>query len=98
MVIGGSIDPGQEKPIWSQRIANWRLIRAFLPRALNSCNRELPALKTDMAALHQELSRLEIPVVKVHGAKDRIVPVANIEVLERNLSGLGKVNFFSKMV
>jgi len=68
------------------------------PSALDDCNRELLALKADLLTLRPRLSRPEVPVVMFHGAKDRLVPLANVDFLERELSRLSKTNRFAKMI
>ena len=94
VLVGGSVEPPQEKPMRIQHVANWLLVSAFVPRPLDDCNRELLALKADLIVLPLKPSRLDILVVMVHGSKDRLVPLANVNFLERELNRPGKGNLF----
>ena len=94
VLVGASVDPAQEKAMRIQHVANWLLVSAFVPRPLDDCNRELLALKADLIVLPLKPSRLDILVVMVHGSKDRLVPLANVNFLERELNRPGKGNLF----
>ena len=94
VLVGASVDPAQEKPMRIQHVANWLLVSAFVPRPLDDCNRDLLALKADLIVLPLKLSRLDILVVMVHGSKDRLVPLANVNFLKRELNRPGKGNLF----
>jgi len=41
LLIGGDLDPAQEKPFWVQYFFGWRATSWMLPRALRQCNREM---------------------------------------------------------
>ena len=71
VLVGGSVDPAQEKSMRIQDVAAWPVIRTFIPRPLDSCNRELLSLKSGLISLQRRLWRLDVPVIMVHGAKDR---------------------------
>lgn len=98
VLVGGSIDPAQERTLAIQRLATWPLVGIFVPPPLRNCNRELMALRTDLLALRPRLSRLEASVVMVHGTKDRLVPLANVDFLERELVHLGKTNLWTRII
>ncbi len=55
VLVGGSVDPAQEKPLWIQRVGRWPFIRPLLPRAVDSCNVELLALRADLETLRPQL-------------------------------------------
>lgn len=98
VLIGGSIDPSQEKTMWVQMVANLPGIRSLLPRDLRVCNTEILALKTDLMTLQKEIPLLQRPVLMLHGTKDPLVPVANVAYLENQLSTAGKSALFNKML
>jgi pimeloyl-ACP methyl ester carboxylesterase len=98
LLIGGSIDPAQERIYMIQRIADWSLVSWLLPRPLRQCNRELLTLRKDLELLRPRLKSLEVPVVMLHGGKDHQVPVANVEYLRGQLAAAGKTNLFSQIV
>ena len=98
VLIGGSIDPAQERSYAIQRFADWPLVSWLVPRSLRQCNRELLTLRGDLMRLQPQLSALAVPVVMLHGSKDRQVPVANVAYLRIQLAAAGKTNLFSQLV
>lgn len=98
VLIGGSVDPAQERPLWIQYPLHTAAVSWALPSWLRQCNRELMTLKADLIALEKELPRLRTPVVMLHGGLDRQVPVANVAYLRQKLDGLGKRDLFQQLV
>ena len=98
VLIGGSVDPAQERIYRIQRIANWPLVSWLLPRPLRQCNRELLTLRDDLLQLRPQLGKLNIPIVMLHGENDRQVPVANVAYLQRELEAAGKPGLLFPMV
>jgi len=98
LLIGGSVDPSQEKTYLIQRIGDWPLFSWLLPRPLRQCNRELLTLGHDLQALQPRLRSLAVPVLMLHGGSDPQVPVANVDYLRHQLELAGKTNLFSRIV
>ena len=98
VLIGGSVDPAQERIYAIQRFADWPLVSWLVPHSLRQCNRELLTLRGDLVGLQPRLSALGVPVVVLHGSKDRQVPVANVDYLRAQLAAAGKTNLFSQIV
>ncbi len=94
VLIGGSVDPGQEHPLWIQRPFHTGATSWVLPGWLRQCNRELMTLKSDLLQLETELEHLRVPVVMLHGGRDRQVPVENVPYLGSKLASLGKSKLF----
>jgi len=98
VLIGGSVDPAQERTYAIQRFADWPLVSWLVPRSLRQCNRELLTLRGDLIRLRPQLSALEVPVVILQGGKDRQVPVANVDYLRDRFADAGKTNLFDQLV
>lgn len=98
VLIGGSVNPAQERTYSIQRVANGPLVSWLVPRSLRQCNRELLTLRGDLVRLQPELSALVVPVVMLHGGKDHQVPVANVDYMHAQLAAAGKTNLFSQLV
>jgi pimeloyl-ACP methyl ester carboxylesterase len=98
VLIGGSVDPAQEKTVLAQRIADWPVFAWLLPRSLRQCNRELLTLRADLLKLQELIPTLRAPVVMLHGGRDRQVPVANVAWLEHELASAGKGHLFTTLV
>jgi len=98
VLIGGSVDPAQERTYILQRVADWPILAWLDPRPLRQCNRELLSLRADLVSLQRGLPALSVPVVMLHGGRDPLVPVANVDYLRDQLAALGKTNLFSELV
>src|SRR5439155_12139488 len=98
VLIGGSVDPAQERTYAIQRFAEWPLVSWLVPRSLRQCNRELLTLRCDLIRLRPQLSALGVPVVILQGGKDRQVPIANVDYLRDRLADAGKTNLFDQLV
>ena len=98
VLIGGSVDPAQERAHAIQRFADWPVVSWLVPRALRQCNRELITLRGDLVLLQPQLSALAVPVVMLQGGKDRQVPVANVDYLRDRFAEAGKTNLFDQLV
>ncbi len=98
LLIGGDVDPAQEKPFWVQYLFGWRVTSWMLPRALRQCNREMLTVRADLAAMQKQLPQLAVPVVMLHGDRDPLVPVANVAWLEQQIAAAGKTNLFAKII
>jgi pimeloyl-ACP methyl ester carboxylesterase len=98
VLIGGSVDPAQEKRLLIQDVGKWPVIRSLIPGPIDCCNRELLDLKGGLSELCRRLSALHAPVIMVHGTKDNLVPVGNVDFLERELGRVGKAKLFSKII
>lgn len=98
VLIGGSVDPAQEHPVWIQHPFHTLATSWVLPGWLRQCNRELLTLKGDLLGLERELPGLRVPVVMLHGERDQQVPVANVAYLRAQLAAMGCTNGFDALV
>jgi pimeloyl-ACP methyl ester carboxylesterase len=98
VLIGGSVDPGQERTYAIQRFADWPTLSWLVPQSLRQCNRELLTLRSDLIRLRSQLPTLQVPVVMLHGGKDRQVPVANVDYLRAQLATANRTNLFNQLV
>ena len=98
LLIGGDVDPAQEKPLWLQYFFGWRVTSWVAPKALRQCNRELLTVGRDLTEMQALLPRLAVPVVMLHGDQDPLVPVENVAWLEQRLTALGKAGLFAKII
>ena len=98
VLIGGSVDPAQEHIMVIQRIGDWPVLEWLVPHWLRQCNRELLTLRGDLLRLKPEIATLTVPVVMLHGVKDPLVPIANVDYLRAQLTAAGKSNLFDTLV
>lgn len=86
VVLAGSVDPDLEKTTWYQAIGRWRIVRWMLPDALRIADQEIIDLRAELEAMLPLWSGLDLPVVIVHGEGDGLVPVGNVDFMERVLT------------
>ena len=98
LLIGGDVDPAQEKPWLVQKFFGWRATSWLLPQSLRQCNREMLTVRGDLTQMQTMLPTLAVPVVMLHGDKDPLVPVENTAWMEQQLARLGKTNLFAKII
>lgn len=98
LLIGGDVDPSEEKPWTLQYIFGWRATSWLVPHALRQCNRELLTVRADLTQMQKCLPQLAVPVVMLHGDRDPQVPVENVGWLEQQLAAVGKTNLFAKII
>ncbi len=98
LLIGGDVDPAQEKPWFVQYVFGWRATSWLLPRALRQCNREMLSARADLRQMQTLFVRLAVPVVMLHGDRDPLVPVENVAWMEQQLRALGKAHQFAKII
>ena len=98
LLIGGDVDPGQEKPWFVQYLFGWQATSWLLPRALRQCNREMLTVRSDLGEMQTRLPQLAVPVVMLHGDGDPLVPVENVQWLEQKLGAAGKCRLFAKII
>jgi pimeloyl-ACP methyl ester carboxylesterase len=84
--IGGAMDPSLEKIHILQKIARWSTVSWVIPESFRHSNVELINLKADLLELQNKLSRLQRPVVMLHGTDDSLVPVSNCEYMSSQLA------------
>ena len=84
--LASSLDPALEKIHPLQYVGNWAVIRPLLPTAIRNANEELMTLKPQLEALSSLLNKIKAKIVIVHGDKDKLVPVENVEFLKTHLT------------
>ena len=84
--LAGSVDPSLEKIHPMQYFGDWKFIRYFLPSKIRNANEELMGLKAQLEILLPMLQQIKAKVVIVHGDKDDLVPVENVQFLQKHLS------------
>lgn len=87
VLVAASLDPALERIHPLQPLGAWPPLRALLPRAIRNANAELMALQPELVELGALLPRIDAPVRILHGTADALVPVANVDYLQRQLTG-----------
>lgn len=68
--------------LWYNRLADWRIVQWLLPHALVMSNREMKPLKEELEHILPLWDKINIPVIMIHGKKDRLVPFDHAKFLK----------------
>lgn len=85
VILSGALDPALERKRWYQQVGEFWFIPNLLPRPLRNSNRELIPLKGELEELAPRLATITSPTIILHGTEDDLVPVSNVDFLQRHL-------------
>jgi pimeloyl-ACP methyl ester carboxylesterase len=85
VLIAPSVDPELERVRWYQHLAEHRMVSWLVPRELTTANREILPLAGELRAMAPLWSRVRGPLTVVHGVRDGLVPVGNVDYVRRML-------------
>jgi len=91
VMIAGSVDPAQEKKEYWRPILNYSPLRWLVPSGMRYSNQELWYLKKDLVKLKDDFKKVSCPVHILHGDKDQLVPVANVDYVKKMLINSSKL-------
>lgn len=84
MMLAPVIDPDSEKIFWYAHFAKWRAIRWMLSRAWQVSGNEKFAHLSELQKMAAGWSRIDIPVVHIHGKRDRqLAPYGHVAFSEK---------------
>jgi pimeloyl-ACP methyl ester carboxylesterase len=87
IMVGGAIDPGNEKFWWFHKYTRGPIVRLFLPRFINTATDEKFAHIGELTKLLPHWKEINLPVTVMQGSNDNIVPLANFEFAKEQLKG-----------
>lgn len=96
LLLAGAFDPELEEIHWTQLIGAYKPISRLLSRTINNANLELIGLKRELLAQADRLHQINIPVGIVHGDSDPLVPILNLNYLQRKLKNASLDNLVLK--
>jgi len=70
---------------WYNGAAKSVFVRWWLPAALTVSNKEMLHLQRDLKAIENDYNKIKVPVMVLHGQKDKIVPYEHAIFLEKQL-------------
>jgi pimeloyl-ACP methyl ester carboxylesterase len=86
LLLAGAFDPDLEEANYIQLLGTFRPLALLLPRGIENSNRELLALKRELVEMAETLHKLSVPIGIVHGARDPLVPYANVAYMQKKLA------------
>jgi pimeloyl-ACP methyl ester carboxylesterase len=88
VILAGALNPKAEKPEKWRPILFKTPLNYFVPGAMRPSNEELWYLKKDLQQLDKELDKVSCPVWLMHGDKDDLVPVSNVDYAKQKLTNV----------
>ncbi len=86
VIVAGSLSPALEKPRWFNHLGALPGAGLLLPQALEHSNQEIMAAPEQTQLLQAVLSNIRCPVAIIHGDRDQLVPVANVDYMRQHLA------------
>jgi len=86
ILISPALDPNNEKDIWASRLTQWWITRWLVPTAYREAGDEKVVHAKAIAAIEDDWTSLQIPIIHIHGNTDDIVPYKNIEYSKAKLN------------
>ena len=84
--VASSVDPDLEEIRWVQYPASWWPFKYLIPTVLRVCNEEIFPLKDQLTSILPEWKKITASVVIVHGEKDSLVQIENVDFMRKNLN------------
>lgn len=78
LMLAPAIDPEHEKIFWIAYLAKWKLTKWMIPGAMGVAGDEKFSHVAELEKIKEQWSKIEIPVLHIHGTKDIIVPFENL--------------------
>jgi len=78
LLLAPAVDPNYEKHFALGYLAKWKLTRWFVPKAFRVAELEKLAHAAELEQMKDDWSKLRIPVIHMHGDKDKLVPFENL--------------------
>ncbi len=85
-VLSGSISPYEEPTENWRYVFNWFPLQLLLPGAFKPSNTEIIYFKKDLFELDKHYNNLTLPITFIHGNKDPLVSVKNVQYGVEKLS------------
>jgi len=79
IMIAPAIDPESEKYIWGGKLAYWKATNWLFSKAWRVSAKEKYHHAAQLRELESAWSQLKTPILHVHGTKDKLAPIKNLE-------------------
>lgn len=81
VLLSAPVDPDLEELVWYNHLANLSFVSWILPKSWVHSNQEMFALKSDLIQLTKMLENKSLNILSIHGEKDFLVSVNNVNYL-----------------
>ncbi|WP_291724179.1 alpha/beta fold hydrolase [Bernardetia sp.] len=87
VILAGLSSAELTVPRWYNGAAKSIFVRWWLPTALTVSNKEMLHLQADLKAIENDFDKIRVPIMVLHGKKDKIVPYEHATFMEEKLKG-----------
>ncbi|EAS20133.1 putative alpha/beta hydrolase [Flavobacteria bacterium BBFL7] len=91
IMVSPAIDPDNEKRVWQSEFTQWWLTRWLVPTGYRVAGDEKTVHAQELAAIEQDWSQINVPVLHIHGDKDELVPYINVNYSQAVFSNINVV-------
>ena len=92
ILVSGAMDPSLEKYFWFNKLTGLPFVKSLMSRALKVAITEKEHHVTALSELLPLWKKIKIPTTVIHGLKDDIVPVENVDFLMKHLTNVSSLN------
>lgn len=86
LLLAPAIDPSLEKHFFAGYLAKWKATRWLVPVEFKVAEQEKLAHANELIKMQKEWAKIQIPIIHIHGNKDRLVPFGNLAFSKRMIS------------
>lgn len=86
VLIAPALAPGEEKIYWVTPYIEWPIFHWFIPRMLQTANKEKIRHKEELAKMLPYWSNIKVPVIYMQGANDDLVYTTNAKFAKTHLT------------
>jgi pimeloyl-ACP methyl ester carboxylesterase len=85
LLLAPALDPAHEKYFWFSKIGKWKLTRFFISKPLCVAGDEKYSHEEELKLLEPGLKNIHVPVIQMHGDRDKLVPYENLSYGENKM-------------
>ena len=89
--IAPELEPNEE---WFRVPMDYPVVRWMVPTVMRVSNQELLPVKGDLNEMLPLWKKITLPVIVVHGSKDKLVPVGNADFAKKMLTNSSRVDVY----
>lgn len=78
VMVSPAIDPDHEKRVWQSDFTQWWLTRWLVPTGYRVAGDEKTVHAQELASIQNDWSKVNVPVMHIHGDRDELVPYINV--------------------
>ncbi len=86
VLASSNIDPDLEPYRWYNELATWWIFKPFIKRRWRNSNREILRQRQELEDMVPLLDTIAVPVAVIHTRDDRLVPVENVDFMQRRMT------------